>query len=323
MIILSKQRIFTKEETDLMIKMYKDGETYDCISKIIKTKASKVSEHLKLLGYGKRAKNTLKNHEYLSASRKNSVNEDFFEIINSESKAYWLGFLYADGYVCKRYDKNGHQKGGSIELCLKSDDKYHIQNFLDDINSSAPISNKTITLNDRKYSAKRTCVSSIKLVNDLIRHGCVENKSLILKPPLTVPKELLHHFIRGYFDGDGCVAFYPERYHYVYSIIGTQEVLKFIADESNVSSFEIRSFEHKNCFELRIYSKKDVEKFHNYIYKDKSIYLERKYQKALSMMKWCNLKDERNRTQKLADILDYNLYSDDSIINDFDCFFIK
>ena len=41
------------------------------------------------------------------------------------------------------------------------------------------------------------------------------------------------------------------------------------------------------------------------------------------MMKWCNLKDERNRTQKLADILDYNLYSDDSIINDFDCFFIK
>lgn len=289
---MGTKRIFTKEETELMIKMYRNGETYSCISKIIKTKPSKISEHLRLLGYGKRPKNTLKHHEYLSASRKNSIDEKFFETINSESKAYWLGFLYADGYVCKKYDRDGHEKGGSIELCLKTDDKYHIQKFLDDIKSSAPIRHREITLNGNKYSAERTCVTSIKLVHDLIKHGCVENKSLILKAPTTVPKELLHHFIRGYFDGDGCVAFYPDRYSYTFSIIGTQDILNFIAYESKISSFDIRSFEHKNCFELKIYSKKEIGKFHNYIYKDKTIFLERKYQKSLSMMKWCNLRDE-------------------------------
>lgn len=323
MINMSKKKIFTKEETDLMIKMYKDGETYDCISKIVKTKSSKVSEYLRTLGYDKRPKNTLKNHEYLSSSRKNIVDENYFKIIDSESKAYWLGFLYADGYVCKRHDKNGKPKGGVIELCLKSDDKYHIQNFLDDIKSSSKISNKKVKLNDKEYNASRTSISSIKMVNDLINHGCIENKSLILKPPTTIPKELLRHFIRGYFDGDGCVCFYPEKYRYTYSILGTKEFLEFIVSESCISSFDIRSFKHKKCYELIIYSKKEIEIFHNFIYEDKTIYLERKYQKSLSMMKWCELQDARNETQKLTDLLDYNLYTDDNLINNFDCLGMK
>ena len=104
---MSKKRTYTKEETDLMIKMYKDGETYKKIADIIHTKQSKVSSYLKSMGYGKRPKNTLKYHDFLSASRKNKVDENFFDTINTELKAYWLGFLYADGYVHKKYDKNG------------------------------------------------------------------------------------------------------------------------------------------------------------------------------------------------------------------------
>lgn len=295
---MSQKRTYTNEETDLMIKMYNDGETYQDIAKAIHAKQDKVSSYLKSLGFGKRPKNTLKNHDFLSASRKNKLNENYFKTINTESKAYWLGFLYADGCINKKHDKNGHEKGGSVELCLQSRDKYHIQNFLDDIESTVSIADKKVKLNGQDYFANRACVSSIKMVNDLIHHRCIENKSLILCPPTTVPKNLISHFIRGYFDGDGCTAFHPERYGYAYSILGTKEFLEFIVKETGVLSYDIRSFENKKCFELRIYSKKSIEIFHNYIYANKSIYLERKYQKSLGMMKWCELKDSRNETQK-------------------------
>lgn len=313
---MSQKRIYTSEETELMIKMYNEGETYSVIAKTINTKANKVSKYLKTLGYGVRPHNKLKNHDYLSASRKNKVNENFFKNIDTEEKAYWLGFLYADGCVYKKHDKSGHEKGGSIELCLQERDKYHIQNFLDDIESTAPISNRIVKLNEKEYYANRACVSSIKMVNDLIYHGCFENKSLTLQPPTTIPKELISHFIRGYFDGDGCVCFYPHNYSYSYSILGTKEILEFIAKETNIPSYKIVSFDHKKCFELKTFSKKSVEVFHNYIYKNKTIFLERKYQKSLGMMKWHNMEDSRTETQKMADLLDCKLFFDDDVIDD-------
>lgn len=316
---MSKKRIYSKDETELMLEMYKDGETYSDIGKALHTKAQKVSTYLKELGYGVRPHNQLKNHEYLSASRKNSLNENFFKTIDTESKAYWLGFLYADGCICKKYDKSGHEKGGSVELTLKSDDKYHIQNFLSDIQSTAPIADRKIKLNGKEYFANRACITSIKMVNDLISHGCVENKSLILEPPTSVPYGLISHFIRGYFDGDGCVCFYPENYSYTYSILGTKAFLEFVATKAQLPSFNIISFEHKKCYELRTHSKKSAELFHNYIYKDKTIYLERKYQKSLAMMKWCFMEDNRTETQKIADLLDDMLFFDDSNIENFIC----
>lgn len=317
---MGKRRIFTEEEINQMIQMYMEGETYKVIGQSLHTKAHTVSTLLKSMGYEKRKKNTLKNHEYLSASRKNKLDENFFKEINTESKAYWLGFLYADGYVCKRHDNKGNEKGGVLEVALQARDKYHIQNFLVDIKSTAQISNKEIELNNNKYLASRVCVFSIKMVNDLISHGCIENKSLTLEPPTTIPQHLLSHFIRGYFDGDGCVAFYPERSAYRYSVLGTKAFLEFIVKASGVKTFYIKSFTHKNCYELIISTKESIEIFHNYIYKDKTIYLERKYQKSLAMMKWCKLEDSRNETQKMADLLGNNLLIDDAAIEDFEAF---
>lgn len=300
---MSIKRIFTDEEKEIMISMYKVGETYAEISKVIHIKPQKVSTYLKTLGYKTRPKNTLKNCEYLRASRKYQLNENFFESIDSQEKAYWLGFLYADGYVSKRNGKLSESKGGSIELTLKKEDTYHIANFLCDIECNCPILDKEIELNGNKYFASRVNINSIKIVNNLIKLGCTQNKSLTLIPP-NLDFELIPHFIRGYFDGDGCVAFYPDYSKYSYSILGTYEILDYIRNMSGVPNNCIRSFEHKKCYELIITSKNDIEKFHNFIYTDKIIYLQRKYDKSLSMMKYCKLEDCRNETQKMADLLD-------------------
>ena len=314
---MAEKRIFTEEEKQLIINMYNDGETYKVIGQTLHTKAETISKILKSLGYGKRRKNTLKNHSYLSASRKNKLNEDYFENIDTEDKAYWLGFLYADGYVQKRHDNKGNEKGGSLELTLKIDDRYHIQNFLCDIGSTAPIKERIIRSNGKEYKAVRAIVSSIKLVNDLISHGCVQNKSLILTRPNTIPENLIHHFVRGYFDGDGCVGFYPEKYAYRYDILGTTDLLEFLAESSKVESYIIKRHRNENCYELIIYSKKSVETFHNYIYNDKTIYLERKYQKSLGMMKYCKMEDSRNDTQKMADLLEDSLIFNDELLSEF------
>ena len=283
--------------------MYNDGEPYSAIAKILHTKQDKVSKHLKELGYGIRPKNKLKNRDALSKSRKYIFNFNYFEEINSDEKAYWLGFLFADGYVCKRNDSKGHEKGGSIEISLKKDDEYHIRNFLDDISSNIKISHRKIKLDNKEYEASRAIICSIKMVDDLIKHGCTQNKSLTLVPP-SIEDKYISHFIRGYFDGDGCVAFYPEYRSFCYSIIGTKEILEFIKDKAEVPNNSIRGFDHKKCYELRITSKDDIKTFHNYIYRDKTIYLQRKYDKSLQMMKFQNLEDCRTTVQKMADLLD-------------------
>lgn len=122
-------------------------------------------------------------------SKKNIITN--FETIDTEEKAYWLGFLYADGTISSKENK--------IELGLAEKDLTHIQKFRTFIGISNKIcyreSSKSYRFSFRSYKCKQ----------DLINKGCVPNKSLILTFPSAsqVPIALLKHFIRGYFDGDG------------------------------------------------------------------------------------------------------------------------
>ena len=117
-----------------------------------------------------------------------------FEIIDTEEKAYWLGFLYADGSVGSKEDK--------IELGLAEKDLKHIEKFRDFMNITNKISYREST---RSY---RISFRSSKCKQDLINKGCIPKKSLILEFPneKQVPNNLIKHFIRGYFDGDGSIA---------------------------------------------------------------------------------------------------------------------
>ncbi len=65
-------------------------------------------------------------------SRKYSVNDDYFSIIDTEEKAYWLGFIFADGYIS---NKNGKRVG----ITLKSSDRDHIIKFAKAISATYPV----------------------------------------------------------------------------------------------------------------------------------------------------------------------------------------
>lgn len=138
-------------------------------------------------------------------------NKDYFEKINTSEKAYWLGFLYADGCITRFY-KGEVLKSMSLEITLKDADCEHLIKFKNALESNIPIQHRIIT---GKYKADRIVVNCTKICNDLIKLGCTPTKSLTLEFPKKdiIPQDFIRDFIRGYFDGDGGVSYTEGKYY--------------------------------------------------------------------------------------------------------------
>jgi hypothetical protein len=209
--------------------------------------------------------------------KKYNFNESFFEKIDTENKAYWLGFLFADGFVRKRGNSF------NIELKLASRDRNHLLKFKEAIESNNKIKDsfikRTYKSKDVIYYSSGLCLSSKKMFQDLERHGCVERKSLILEPPKNVSEDLIPHFIRGYFDGDGYISNYilRSKKEYKIGILGTQCLLEWINKILSQNGLSKRKINFRNKISIIQYNKKDKDLFFDYLYKNANIFLERKY----------------------------------------------
>lgn len=176
-----------------IIRLYKSGKSCAKVARIVGLRS-----HVSVLNTLKRCGISRRNrHDCMLGTcnaRKHSLNESFFQIIDTEEKAYHLGLLYADGWI--------NTKSGTVGISLI--DKEVVERFKAAIQSSVPI-NVLSSENPNHGVAYSFVFASARMISDLKRHGCVENKSLILDFPTTVPSHLIHHFIRGYWDGDGYV----------------------------------------------------------------------------------------------------------------------
>lgn len=219
--------------------------------------------------------------------------ENYFQSIDSEDKAYWLGFLYADGCVRESHNKDSSKiKSYVLEITLCDKDRKHLEKFRESIDSDVPIKDKIVKLDDKKYGAVRMCVCCTKMCNDLIKLGCIPRKTYNMSFPNyeIVPECFMRDFIRGYFDGDGCICV-PESSP---SII----IANFTGMENMLSEIREYLFSHGIVDFKNAYSQKNgnkavelafrgdnVRSFLDYIYKDASIYLDRKYNKYIDFYK--------------------------------------
>lgn len=213
-------------------------------------------------------------------------NECSFDTIDTEEKAYWLGFMYADGYISS--------KNNQIGLSLAVKDIEHLQKFNTFLNYSKGMlindthqfgSNSKFNKNNELMQMVRTVITNEHMWKALNDKGCVPNKSLILTfPDKTIFKseDLIRHFIRGYVDGDGTLGVYPHsksnpKLEASLLIVGTKSFLEGIQNYLNIKGFLM----HKpNCNEntYRLgYSTKKAEQIADILYKNASIYLTRKY----------------------------------------------
>lgn len=207
-------------------------------------------------------------------------NKDYFKKIDSEEKAYWLGFLYADGCV---YIRN---KTYRVILELSQKDIEQILKFKNAIGCD----NKIYT--SEKYA--KLDIGCKEIVQDLINLGCIPNKSLKLTFPTEqqVPKYLINHFIRGYFDGDGCISYSTgerkrpelkkqrsEGYtykQYTFKLVGTKEFLEGVVDALNLPKNKLLQNNNKNNYDLKYGGKPRVTNILNLLYENSNIYLKRK-----------------------------------------------
>jgi hypothetical protein len=143
----------------------------------------------------------------------NNLNHNYFDQIDTEDKAYFLGLLFADG---NNYVKSKNRKYYTISIVLQERDKKILEKMRDTI---APGYNLYF-YKPKNKNCQNTYKLSIRnkhLSDQLSSLGCVPAKSLILKFPnhnIFKNKNLIKHFIRGYFDGDGCLGIYNLKKNY-------------------------------------------------------------------------------------------------------------
>lgn len=207
-------------------------------------------------------------------SRKYNINHNYFNEIDTEEKAYWLGFIYADGYILI----NNGQKYFGISLSSKDVELLYKLNKC--LESSYEI--KTYKSNGYGNGNEycRLLITSNKIVDDLMKHGVLENKTNILKPP-NIKYELIRHFIRGYIDGDGSI--YKTSNGFNITILGTERILNYIIDyfmENNLVKKRAKICERRKGQIVKYFKyggNQQVEKILNHIYNGSNIHLERKF----------------------------------------------
>lgn len=208
--------------------------------------------------------------EVYNKQNERGTDHNCFNKITTEEQAYWLGFLYADGYI---------SKGNCVELTVQLKDRDIVEKFKKFIKAE----NKFIF--SKKWNTIRYAFNSKQIVKDLKKLGCENAKTYTVKFPTSdqVPKYLLRHFVRGYFDGDGCLGFrFGKKLKYsiypLLSFIGTESILQGIIDFSkNKSSCKRRIVsDNGKIFEIKISSRKAISIL-NQMYDDCNIFMNRKY----------------------------------------------
>ena len=220
--------------------------------------------------------------------RRYKLNENFFETIDSEEKAYFLGFLFADGYI--------NEKNNVVDLTIHHKDKEILNKFIICI---YPEGRPLKTIRDNYL---RLVINSSKFVADLVKHGCVQAKTFKLKFPI-IPEKFQRDFIRGYFDGDGSICINKIGTLNL-SIVGTIDFLdgiKLILRENcnlNDTLYDDRHPERNNNIRaLRFGGNIIINRIYHYMYDNSTIFLSRKRKIFLSILEnkdyFCDIK--RNR----------------------------
>ena len=204
--------------------------------------------------------------------RKYEVNDNFF-ISETEESFYVAGFIASDGCIYKN------------EICIKlsTNDKKHLEKINRLLKSNRPIRD----YNNEYSGASVLRVSSKQLIKDLKKFNIVPCKSLTYEfPDWLKEHSLKHHFMRGYFDGDG--SFYLNKQYNEKVCFGLRGTEKFLLDYRSILEKECGFEPRKNkmpisskCYQLGYGGNRNIVNITNFIYKDATVFLERKKNIAL------------------------------------------
>jgi len=216
------------------------------------------------------------------------INEHYFDVIDTEEKAYFLGLLYADG--CN----HNLDKKKKISISLQAEDKPILELFSQAILGGMHLNfiKRRAATHQDQYALN---IHSSIISNKLAELGCTARKSLTLKfPEWLIDLELQRHFIRGYFDGDGTVGSYKRKdrkdgIDYFAEIVSTLDfctsISNIINKNAEVNVLLRLSDPKHNSITNKLYIRGNLQivKFLDWLYRDAKVYLPRKYNKYINL----------------------------------------
>lgn len=254
-------RNFTDEEEKEIAELYLSGVSTREIAK-----RRGLSHHISIVSALRR-----QGVEQRSAPERNrlySLNPQAFDQIDNEQAAYFWGYLYADGSINKRTLTIGLARKDEVLL-------HRIKHFIQSeapikatqerLSSDGPLHQKSIVQITDRYLADR--LREMGIMRDRLKPDLVFNQ---------LPRELTHHWIRGYFDGDGSARKSPS-----IAFVGQQRLLEwmrevFARDAGTNPNLAVSKHRTANIYYLFISGRRQALKVVEYMYRDATIWLERK-----------------------------------------------
>ena len=266
------ERTLTETQRGEICSRYQQGELSAILAKEFHVDRTHITDILRQYSITRRRN---------GSPRLYACDHAFFHEINTEAKAYWLGFLAADGSIYN----------ARISLSLAMQDSKHVYRFSDAIHSNHPIIENII--NSRGYKNAqplvRLVIFSPQMAADLAQYSLVPNKTFLLRWP-NIPEEYLHHFVRGYFDGDGSfsISYHGNHYaNYTFGITSNtyflEELQRYLMRFCNLPLSKLYQYprlDAENPTRSLLYTGRlQCSRIYDLLYADATVYLLRKFEK--------------------------------------------
>ena len=254
------RKIYPKE-SEFIVESYKNGMSTTELGKLLNRNKCSIGGHLKLKGVSCRHSNP----------KKYTLNDNYFDNLNSEGPAYWLGALIADGSI----------NGNRVTLTAKTSDIGWLNQLKNALGYDGPI----YTAPSKGYSTNlisKLSFTSKHMRETLQSYGIDNDKTHSAHFCAVVPKEMRKHHIRGLIDGDGSFMYSQKSDVWGISLVGTKALVTGTANHlSLVLNLNIKVSPHKMIYAFTIGGIDNTKKVASYLYDNSIYYLERKKERAM------------------------------------------
>ena len=275
-----KHTKLSKKQINQCVDMIKSGNSITDISDELKMDMDtirNIANEYNLIISVKKVSRDIKNIDF---------NDNYFENIDTEEKAYFLGLIYSDGNVRE------HNGGYYLSIELKREDKYILEKLATELKCKNKIYDRDRKTNfGESHMSNFTSCNSKKIFDDLARFNIVPDKShtttSFINIEELIPNNLIKHFLRGLIDGDGTIS---KRYTTRQNVIAIyQNEINFCYEFDRLLKKSMNDYDlyeniivNKNTgvYNLRYRRIDDIKKICDFLYNGSSIYLKRKYQLA-------------------------------------------
>ena len=226
------------------------------------------------------------NHGYVKNKRKHKINESYFSKIDTPNKAYILGFFMAD--VCIGKTTKRQTFANRIMLNVSYKDRSMLESMLQEFDSDIKIEDY---IPKGSYSASmmsRFIINSMSMCKDLAMYSVVERRTPLKCIPDNLSNEMLPHFIRGLFDGDGCCTTHSKKNKTINFTSQSLTLLQQLKDLfQSLGCISVANIypcgRNKNAYIIGWHYQEDIKIWYNYMYpQGQYLYLFRKREKFLT-----------------------------------------